>query len=271
MNLSQIKLVVTDMDGTLLNSKHEVSPLFFDLFKKLKSHNILFVAASGRPYYGILDKLNAIKDDITIVAENGAIIIKNEQVLLSTPIGMQKLSEINDLIGSIENTHPVFCTKHMAYVKSTSKVLLSLLSEYYANYIIIDHISEIEEEVYKVALYHQDNSEKHIYPHVKHLEPEYKVKVSANHWVDISDDLANKGHAIKLLQDMHNITQDETMAFGDYNNDIEMLKLATYSYAMENAHQNIKDITNYMTKNNDNFGVEVILEKLIKAKESIAL
>ena len=61
MDLSQVKMVVSDMDGTLLNSNHEVSNRFFDLFAELKKRNILFVAASGRQYNSILDKLSVIK------------------------------------------------------------------------------------------------------------------------------------------------------------------------------------------------------------------
>ncbi|SFZ95097.1 hypothetical protein SAMN05428642_10719 [Flaviramulus basaltis] len=266
MNLSQIKLVVTDMDGTLLNSNHEVSSLFFDLFEELKKHNILFVAASGRPYYSIIDKLNSIKDDIIIVAENGGIVMKQDELLLTTPIKKDGLLEIELLIDSNENIHPVFCTPSKAYFKSSSNSQIKFLSEYYPTSSIIDSITEVKEEIIKIALYNQEDSEKHIYPHFKHLEPNYKVKISGKHWVDLSDDLANKGHAIELLQKKFSITSDETLVFGDYNNDLEMLKLATYSFAMENAHSNILEIANYITKSNDDFGVEFILEKLIKSK-----
>ena len=65
--------------------------------------------------------------------------------------------------------------------------------------------------------------------------------VSGNHWVDISEASTNKGNALTFLQKRYNITPSETMAFGDYNNDLEMLKCAKYSYAMENAHQRCKN------------------------------
>ena len=84
MKLENVKLVVTDMDGTLLNRNHEVSALFFELFKKLKKHNIIFVVATGRPLYSVLDKLNSIEDEIIIVAENGGLVTKNNEILLST-------------------------------------------------------------------------------------------------------------------------------------------------------------------------------------------
>ena len=82
MDLSKVKLVVSDMDGTLLNSKGEVSALFFDLFKKLQKQNILFCAASGRQYHSIVNKLATIKDEIYVIAENGAIAKKGDEVLV---------------------------------------------------------------------------------------------------------------------------------------------------------------------------------------------
>jgi Cof subfamily protein (haloacid dehalogenase superfamily) len=227
------------------------------------------VAASGRPHYSITEKLDTIKNDIIIVSENGGLVSKMNETLLSTTLKKESLSEIIDLITPLKDTHPVFCGKSRAYVKSSSKTLLNLLTEYYPNYQLIENTSEIDEDIYKVALFHEENSEKHIYPHVKHLEANYKVKTSARHWVDISDNLANKGHAIKLLQDSYNISSDETMVFGDYNNDIEMLKLGYFSYAMQNAHPNVKEIARFETKNNNEFGVEHILETLINEKNKI--
>ena len=56
------------------------------------------------------------------------------------------------------------------------------------------------------------------------------------------------------------------MVFGDYHNDIEMMEEAKFSFAMENAHKDIKGLAKFSTKSNDNFGVEKVLEKLISSK-----
>ncbi|MFH4966174.1 Cof-type HAD-IIB family hydrolase [Gaetbulibacter sp. M235] len=271
MDLSKIKLVITDMDGTLLNSNHEVSSLFFELFKQIKKHNIRFVAASGRPYYSIIDKLSTIKDDIIIVAENGGIVAEKETILLKIPINKNNLYKIEKLIITNSHIHPIYCTKSKAYFKSASNGHIKLLSEYYPNFVVINSIEEIKEDIIKIALYHHEDSEKYIFPLFNELVSEYKIIVSGKHWVDISDDSANKGNALKLLQNYYNITEDETIAFGDYNNDIEMLKLASFSFAMENAVQHVKDIASYKTKSNDDNGVEYILEKIIQAKETLTL
>jgi len=269
MNLGNVKLVVTDMDGTLLNPNHEVSPLFFDLFKKLKKHNVVFVVATGRPLYGVLKKLKTIVDDIIIVAENGGLVFNKNKILLSTPIENTNLKLVNDLIKTIPNINTVYCTKDKAYTNSKSNKLLSLLNEYYSNYEIINNSNEITDPIYKIAFYHEISSEVYLYPHLKQLEDNFKVKLSTTHWVDISENDANKGFAIEMIQKLYNITKEETMAFGDYNNDIEMLKTAYFSYAMENAHPSVKETAQFTTKSNANHGVEHILDLLLKDKEKL--
>jgi HAD superfamily hydrolase (TIGR01484 family) len=145
----------------------------------------------------------------------------------------------------------------------TSDDLITTFSEYYNDYTLIDSFEEITDKVIKIALYNSTNSEANIFPFVKHLKPELNVVVSGNHWVDISETITNKGNALTFLQNHFNIKPSETMVFGDFNNDLEMLKCADYSYAMANAHPDVKAIANYETESNDEFGVELILEDLI--------
>lgn len=118
-------------------------------------------------------------------------------------------------------------------------------------------------EILKIAIYHNESSEKYIYPKVAHLEGELKVKVSGENWVDISSPDAHKGHALKKVQELNGISPEETMVFGDYNNDLEMMALAKFSFAMENAHPNVKEAANYHTDSNDDFGVEKILQLML--------
>jgi hypothetical protein len=263
MDLSQIKMVVTDMDGTLLNSKHEVSPRFFEIYEELKKKNIAFVAASGRQYHSMVDKLESIKHEILVIAENGALIRKQEETLLTTPINKSQVLRILDTVRPLENVHPVLCCQNNAYVGRDSNEFLEMLREYYSEFEIVEDQKQVTDEVLKIAIYHFENSEKHIYPHVKHLEGDLKVKVSGNNWVDISDLNAHKGYALKKVMDDHQIAANEIMVFGDYNNDLEMLELSDYSFAMANAHPNVLKTAKYSTHSNDDFGVERILEKLI--------
>lgn len=267
MNLSKVKMIATDMDGTLLNTNHEVSTRFFNVFEALQKHNILFVAASGRPHYSIVDKLEKIKDDIIVVAENGGVVIKNNNILLTKTINKNDLTAIVDQFNKLAQVNAIFCTQEKAYFLLENTALAEYLAEFYPNYEVITSINDIKVDVIKIALYHDTCSETYLLPHIKNIDAIYDVRVSSKNWLDISSKSANKGFAIKMLQDKYNIKTDETLIFGDYNNDIEMLKTAKYSYAMANAHPNVKQTANYQTKSNNEFGVEVILEQLLEAKK----
>ncbi|MCK0192707.1 HAD family hydrolase [Arenibacter sp. F20364] len=268
MDLSKIKMVVTDMDGTLLNSKHEVSSKFFKLFEELKKREIRFVAASGRQYNSIVDKLETIKDDIIVVAENGAFVKKQENELLATPLDQTTIRETISLLKNIEDIHPVLCGKNNAYINGNSDAFRDKLKEYYTQFSVLNDIASFEGEILKIAIYHFESSERYIYPLVNHLESDLKVKVSGENWLDISHMNANKGYALQHLQEKYGISRQETMVFGDYNNDLEMLAMSDFSFAMANAHPNVKKASNYQTSSNDDFGVESILESMLLAKES---
>ncbi|MDO6820983.1 HAD family hydrolase [Zobellia sp. 1_MG-2023] len=263
MDLSNIKMVVTDMDGTLLNSNHEVSSRFFELFEQMKERGIIFIAASGRQYHSIVDKLEPIKDDIIVIAENGAFAMQKTTELLATPLPNDAKNSVLKILDTVGNIHPVLCGKHNAYIKSDSKEFEAKLREYYTDYKVVDDLKDFDGEILKIAIYHFESSEKYIYPSVSHLEGSLKVKVSGENWVDISSPNAHKGYALQKMQERFNITPAETMVFGDYNNDLEMLALSDFSFAMENAHPNVKKAAKFETLNNDEFGVETVLQKLI--------
>ncbi|NIK92963.1 HAD family hydrolase [Mangrovimonas sp. CR14] len=268
MNLSQIKLIATDMDGTLLNSKGQVSERFFELFKELKKHQIHFVAASGRQYYSITDKLNGITNDITIIAENGAITKQKEEELLLIGLSHKEIKELVEYLRAIDEIEIVLCGKKTAYIESENLDFIDFFKEFYHKYERVSDLTEIKDDDFlKIAVYCKHGSEEQLYPLVKHFEKDLQVKVSGEVWLDLSHQNANKGFALSKLQQNLGISKEETLVFGDYNNDLEMFYQAAVSVAMENAHPNLKKIATHTTKNNDENGVEIILEQLLHSKK----
>ena len=265
IDFSKVKLVVSDMDGTLLNSKGEVSNRFFELFKELQKRNITFCAASGRQHNSIVSKLDAIKDEIYVIAENGGVAKKRDNVLLSNFLKPEKVLKLIPILREIKGTNIVLCCNDAAYIESKDEHFISLFQEYYHSFQVVDNLIETAKTtpVFKIAVYHFESSESFIYPFVKHLNDQILLKVSGINWLDISDEKANKGNALREVQQLLNVTKEETMVFGDYHNDIEMMQEADFSFAMKNAHADITELAQYATESNDNFGVERILEKLI--------
>jgi len=268
MDFSKVKLVVTDMDGTLLNSKSEVSDRFFEVYEQLKKHNIKFIAASGRQYYSIVDRFEAIKDEITIVAENGAFAKHGDKELFTAELPTNHISKSINMLRSLDNVYIVLCGKNAAYIETKDEKFINMFKNYYSEFRVVDDLTKITDDTFfKIAAYHFDCSETHIYPAVKQLENDLQIIVSGKNWLDISHNNANKGFALNILQNKLGVTKEETMVFGDYNNDLKMLELAHFSYAMKNAHPNVQRISNFSTKSNDEQGVELVLEQLIHSKK----
>lgn len=266
MDFSKIKLVVSDMDGTLLNSEHQVSSLFLSQFEHLKRNDIHFVAASGRQYQSILEKLSSIKEDISVIAENGAIMMFNKETNVLLQLNLIEISECISRLRKINDCYIVLCGRKTAYIESEDSEFISILGNYYSEVSHVKDLTQVDDDQFvKIAVFHFKSTEKYVYPSIEDITDRFQVTVSGQNWMDILHKEANKSYALKQIQDHLNITPKETMVFGDYNNDIEMLKLAQFSYAMSNAHPNVKNIANYHTSSNDDLGVESILKQVISA------
>lgn len=252
------------MDGTLLNPNSEVSTRFFNQFLELKKRNILFVAASGRQYQSILEKLNNIKDDISIIAENGAMMKHNNQEDILLKLTKEDIAKSIEALRKVNGVYIVLCGRKSAYIETKNPEFISKFNNYYSEYSIVEDLTKVTNDVFlKIAVYHFESSEKYILPQITELTNSLQIIVSGQNWLDISHPEANKGYALSIIQKRLGVTKDETMVFGDYNNDLDMLKLAYFSFAMENAHDEVKKIARFQTDNNSKQGVEVILDLVI--------
>lgn len=265
-----IKLIITDMDGTLFNDKKEISSNFWEIFNKLTKDQVIFSIASGRAYYSLLEEFKAHKDKLLFICENGAYVTyKNEEIYVNT-ISSEGIKEINDCCKEIDDIVPLYCAKEKAYIPrkqfdEAASTTRNEILKYYNKIEYIEEMDEVKDEILKVAICDTNGAETHSYPKLKELNDKYQVVVSGSYWIDFSNIGVNKGRAIKEVQKKLNISYDETMAFGDYLNDYEMMKEAKYSYAMKNAHEKLKDIANFITEfDNNNDGVAKTISKHFK-------
>ncbi|MBU2949346.1 HAD family hydrolase [Tamlana agarivorans] len=269
MDFSKVKLVVSDMDGTLLNPNHEVSARFFNQFKKFKANDIHFVAASGRQYHSIIDKLDPIKNEISVIAENGGFMRHDNVLEVLLQLSQDAINRCIEKLRDIEGANIVLCGNKAAYVETQDENFISKFSEYYTSYKRVEDITKVVDDAFlKIAVFHFESSETGVLPHIEDITKDLQVTVSAQNWLDISPKEANKSYALTKLQNRLGIKEDETLIFGDYNNDLQMLELAYFSYAMANAHPDVKKVARFETKSNSEEGVETIIEKLLVSKES---
>lgn len=156
---------------------------------------------------------------------------------------------------------PILCGKKSAYVEKNIYYndrcgFKEEISKYYNKLEIVDDLNEIEDEFFKIAVCDFLISEKNSYKYFKGYEDKFQVVISGKVWMDLGKLDTSKGMAIRMTQQNLNISYDETMVFGDYLNDYSMMEEAKYSYAMKNAHPQLKEVANFITKeDNDNNGV----------------
>ncbi|MCJ8154386.1 Cof-type HAD-IIB family hydrolase [Chryseobacterium sp. SSA4.19] len=260
--MDDIRMIVTDMDGTFLNSEHQMSPDFPIVYEELKKRNILFVPASGRQMMGITKYFGEIENEMAFIAENGGYVIYKNKELFADRLDPTYITEIITAIRNISGATAVLSGKKTAYVDSDNEDFLHYISQFYTrNERRGDLTEEIDDSIFKIAVYHPEGSELNVYPVLKEFEKyNLEIVVSGKYWLDIMNKNINKGNALEKLQEALDISPQQTMAFGDYMNDIEMLKNSRYSYAMKNAHPSVKEAASFEACTNDNFGVLKIIK-----------
>lgn len=272
MDLTGIKLIITDMDGTLLTGKGELDPGFYPILQKVREHDILFAVASGRQYYSLLAKLETVQEGLIFVAENGAIIMENDEQKHIQPIERERVMEVINTVRNIGGKYIVLCGRKSAYIEQTDPQFMDPFLRHYEKYEVVPDLTQVEDDDFlKITICDLSGAEANSFPHVKHLQEEFQVKLSGKIWIDFTHKKAQKGNALKRIQELKNITEEETISFGDYLNDIELFDHSAYSFAMGNAHQEVKDAAKYSALSNDELGVLKVLQELLDGRETSEL
>lgn len=269
MDLTDVRLIATDMDGTLLNSQKQLPEGFFSLFERLQEKEILFAAASGRQFYNLKNQFSSISDQMAFIAENGSYVVYKDQPLLVQAMDDTTVHELILISRTIPNAYIILCGQQQAYIENTSPEFMKHVEMYYDRRQIVDDLLAVTDDTFlKIAICDLAGSEGNSYRHFKRYEDALQVKVSGSIWLDLSHQLANKGRAIKALQEHFNISYDQTMVFGDYLNDLEMMREAYFSYAMQNAHPEITDTCRFTTASNDEDGVTSVIANMLQKMDA---
>jgi Cof subfamily protein (haloacid dehalogenase superfamily) len=268
MHFKDIKLIATDMDGTLLNAAKELPVNFLPVFRQLHARGILFAAASGRQFYNIRNKFTTIQGEVIFIAENGSYVVYRGQELLVQALDRQTVDRLIAIARDIPDAFIILCGKNQAYIENDTPEFVKNVNMYYDRWEKVGDLLQVDDDIFlKIAVCDLAGSENNSYLHFKHLENELEVKVSGSIWLDLSHKLANKGRAINVIQKHFGIDFNETMVFGDYLNDLEMMKEGYFSYAVENAHANVKAAARFITSSNEENGVMQVLESLLAEKQ----
>jgi Cof subfamily protein (haloacid dehalogenase superfamily) len=259
----QYKLVVLDMDGTLLDNNHHVSKANKEVIHKLKREGTSIVLASGRPFESIYPYVKDLGIDLPIIAANGALIKSplTSEVYYSSSLPINLAKEIIEY--GQENQYPISLYLD-GEVHTLNESLVKMHWELEKiNARLIDQF-ESNRELFKIIY---ANTPQKIEEAYKHLEQKYKGELYITRsdaiYLDVMNTNASKGKALHQLMDMLHISSHEVLVMGNSFNDITMFEVAGLAIAMDNSPQEVKDAADFVTKSNNDDGVAYTLDNYI--------
>lgn len=261
-----IKLIASDMDGTLLNSQKRLPGDILPVVRALRAQGTSFVIASGRQYAALVRDLGELAPEVIFMAENGAVIMERGEQLFIDALPAREVRRVIEATRGMPGMHPVICRAGVALVEeSAPQEFIRNVGMYYAETQVVPDllaVSDRFDDVCKVAFYDEGDAGAHEYPILRELfSDDLAVILSGYSWVDIMKPGVHKGSAMRILQQQRGVSPAECMAFGDYLNDREMLEAVGESYAMDNALDEIKQIARYIAPGNDEDGVMRVIKE----------
>ncbi|MFC7304365.1 Cof-type HAD-IIB family hydrolase [Streptomyces monticola] len=262
-----IRLIVTDMDGTLLDEHGEIPGDLWPLLAELRRDGVLFCPASGRQYATLAAQFADAGDGMVFIAENGSYVVRDGREVSSDPLTDSFVREVvaatRELAASGVDVGAVLCGKKSAYVERTDPAFLAEAAKYYTLLTPVADLTDVDDTFIKVAAFDFGPAEQSTAPALQPFDATHQVVVSGKHWVDLMNSTANKGAAVRRLQRELRITPAQTMVFGDYLNDLEMLDEAEWSFAMANAHPEVIARARLLAPANSESGVPRTIRRVL--------
>jgi Cof subfamily protein (haloacid dehalogenase superfamily) len=263
-----MKCISIDLDGTLLNSKHEITEASVRALNELSELGHTIILNTGRAYGDVI-KLKAVQDmEVPIFCINGSVLYSKDRELLyeaTIPISTYKklFSFLKELgVGILVYTNYGGFPSTLPPLHQKSKDELDTLFQEF-NYSPI--LEKPDLKIYKlIALVHRDDQDK-IAVVKSALEGNFDLSMASSfpNNVEITSSEAHKGKAILRYQEMLNIKFDEIIAFGDGGNDLGQFEVASTSVAMGNAPLAIQQQADLVTKTNDEDGFAFAVSELL--------
>ena len=264
-----IKLVASDIDGTLVpEGTTSIDPEFYEIIRKLKKKGILFAGASGRQYSSMRALLDPVFDDIIFISGNGTNIMRKGEKLYSMGMNQADVAKLIVYMRTLPDCIFTASTLDGIYYEQQDADFERLQMEGYHNQIyLVKDVTKEPVEIQKLALYRKAGIAAIGDAVEARWKDTFRVFQAGECWIDFVDPAADKGNALKELQNILGIKKEETMVFGDNFNDIGMFQQAGASYAVTSAAEEVKKAAKYVAPSYEENGVLGILKKLAEEQE----
>lgn len=261
-----IKMVAVDVDGTFVHSDYTYDiPRFQRILSRMNDAGCRFVVASGNQYYQLRDLFHGYYDELSFVAENGAFVKDKKEIVFTADMPKSTVDTVIDVCREYPEILNVLCGVDSAYCQrgTVTQEFFDLTAIYYHLLKWVDDFKEVKDQILKFAPTVPEEKTYFYYDiFCERLKGKVEPTTSGHGSIDLIVPGCHKASGLKRLAERWGISQDQCAAFGDGGNDIEMLNYCGYSYAMENASEDVKAAAKFVCPSNEEDGVLVTLEKL---------
>ena len=275
--LQNIKLVVSDLDGTLLSDDGTIGEQSKELIKELQSYGVHFSFATGRLYSAVKDFANELEIDNPIISLDGSYIVDyptNETIFES--FVKEKYVKKAIMFADQYLLQIALCHADAIYYTDSNSVIPKMLDKFGAKYRAVDSYENYMHNTLEIV-YSSDLKES-----VKYVKDRFEFPFAIGcstsyfrshtheglYYLEIRKAGSNKGKGLKRLLRHMRIKPQEAIVMGDWYNDISMFELKTLKVAVANSVPEIIRMADYVTKKTNNQdGVASFLKILLKAKK----
>ncbi len=272
--MNNYKMIVTDMDGTVLGTDNNITEDNKIALKKAEDMGIKVVFATGRFHESAKVHIDFLEEKMPIISSNGSI-IKNpitDEVLYCNSIAQDKCIQIIDILDKYNLKYQIY----------TDEIVLQKYDTEEEKQIIIDFIKKVFSDKFEI-IFKKDLKESIKNKNIlkfnlmeldrvelidtvrKDLNKIDGVEITSS-WknnLEIMAKGSTKGKAVEFLANLLNINMEEIIAFGDNYNDISMIEVVGTGVAMGNAEEGVKNIADYVTDTNSESGVAKTIDNLV--------
>lgn len=261
-----VKLIASDMDGTLLDENGQVPPETFDLILALREHGVRFVASSGRRYDRLCDFFSPVKDRMDFVASNGAQVFAD-----GVQIDREVYSHL--AIRRLAKTVAMFPNMHLALFDRTKSYLLDdedkFVREVDKDLPNVERIYELpspQVSIIKASIFCDDgNVMDNAYVLQRELGGLFTFAPSGSSYIDAMQPGISKASGIAQVMEYHGIDASEVMAFGDAMNDYEIICFVGTGCAMANGRPALRAVADRVIGSNVEHAVQSEMRRVLES------
>lgn len=264
--MTKIKLWVSDIDGTLMNYDGSYTPRMSKLIEKINSSDCKLVLATGRMFMGADFVAKKFNLNNPIICYQGAVVRTRDEILWQAPIKNEIALEIIKYLKE-KNIHTHVYNNDILYVEDDNK---KIMSEYCDNrgttYVVVDDFSKLKlNGVPKILGVIEDKA---LMQEIKkELSEKYKgvltIVQSSPIYLEINDINASKGKALDFLKEYLNLSDNEVLASGDQDNDIELLEHAGIKVCVGSSSQKLKKVAQHHCSSVNSDELVDLIERLV--------